>query len=98
LRAGEFGYDPLPGRATGEPARGTPDMARAKDLRDEKLRIMACMIIAIPALSAVPFVGTRFGDFPEFVALFIGVAPIVYLVFFAVFNLNNRMAELEKRK
>jgi hypothetical protein len=73
-------------------------MASAKDLRDEKLRIIACMVIAIPALSAVPFVGTRFGDFPEFIALFIGVAPIIYLVFFAIFNLNSRLAELEKRK
>jgi hypothetical protein len=73
-------------------------MASAKDLRDEKLRIVACMVIAIPALSAVPFVGTRFGDFPEFIALFIGVAPIIYLVFFAIFNLNSRLAELEKRR
>ena len=73
-------------------------MASFKDLRDEKLRIIVCMIIAIPALSAVPFVGTRFGDFPEFVALVIGVAPIIYLVFFAMFNLNRRLAELEKRK
>jgi hypothetical protein len=70
----------------------------AKDLRDEKLRIILCMVVATPALAAVPFVGTRFGDFPEFIALAIGVAPIIYLVFFAVFNLNNRIAELEKRK
>jgi hypothetical protein len=70
----------------------------AKDLRDEMLRICVCMIIAVPALAAVPFVGTRFGDFPEFIALVAGVAPIVYLVFFAMFNLNRRIAELEKRK
>ena len=73
-------------------------MAIAKDLRDEKLRIIACMVIAVPFLSAVPFVGTRFGDFPEVVALFIGVAPLIYLVFWATFNLNSRIAELEKRK
>ncbi len=73
-------------------------MTSANDLRDERLRIIACLAIALPALSAVPFVGTRFGDFPEFVALFIGVAPIIYLVFFAMFNLNRRIAEIEKRK
>ena len=73
-------------------------MASPKDLRDEMLRIVVCMIIAVPALSAVPFVGTRFGDFPEFIALVIGVAPIVYLVFWAMFNLNRRIAELEQRK
>ena len=73
-------------------------MANANDLRDEKLRIILCMVIATPALAAVPFVGTRFGDFPEFIALAIGVAPIIYLVFFAVFNLNRRLAALEKRK
>jgi hypothetical protein len=70
----------------------------AKDLPDEKLRIMLCMVVATPALAAVPFVGTRFGDFPEFVALAIGVAPILYLVFFAMFNLNRRLGDLEKRK
>jgi hypothetical protein len=89
----------IPAAGSGPAAsRGQRAMASAKDLRDEKLRIILCMIIAIPALSAVPFVGTRFGDFPEFVALFIGVAPIIYLVFFAIFNLNSRIAELEKRK
>ena len=73
-------------------------MTTARDRRDEKLRIIVCMVIALPALSAVPFVGTRFGDFPEFMALFIGVAPIIYLVFFAMFNLNRRLAQLEGRK
>ena len=73
-------------------------MANTNDLRDEKLRIILCMVIATPALAAVPFVGTRFGDFPEFIALLIGVAPIIYLVFFAVFNLNRRIAALERRK
>jgi hypothetical protein len=73
-------------------------MANTNDLRDEKLRIILCMVIATPALAAVPFVGTRFGDFPEFIALAIGVAPIIYLVFFAMLNLNRRLSALEKRK
>jgi hypothetical protein len=73
-------------------------MANTNDLRDEKFRIILCMVIATPALAAVPFVGTRFGDFREFIALAIGVAPIIYLVFFAVFNLNRRLSVLEKRK
>jgi hypothetical protein len=73
-------------------------MSSAKDLRDETLRIVVCMVIAIPALAAVPFVGTRFGDFPEFIALAIGVSPIIYLVFWAMFNLNRRIAELETRR
>jgi hypothetical protein len=89
----------IPAAGAGPAARsGQQAMASAKNLHDEKLRIILCMVIAIPALSAVPFVGTRFGDFPEFIALFIGVAPIIYLVFFAIFNLNNRIAELEGRK
>ena len=71
-------------------------MANTNDLRDEKFRIILCMVVATPALAAVPFVGTRFGDFPEFIALLISVAPIIYLVFFAMFNLNSRIAELEK--
>jgi purine-cytosine permease-like protein len=82
----------------GRHTKGTGYMASTKDLRDEKLRIIICMIIAIPALAAVPFVGTRYGDFNEFIALVIGVAPIIYLVFFATFNLNRRIAALEQKK
>jgi hypothetical protein len=97
LRERRFGYDRA-AAGGGCHNQGAPGMASVNDLRDEKLRIIICMIIAIPALAAVPFVGTRYGDFNEFIALVIGVAPIIYLVFFAMFNLNRRLAALEARE
>jgi hypothetical protein len=73
-------------------------MTESTDLRNYSLRTIVCMVISVAGLLAVPFVGTRWGDFNEMIALIIGVTPILYLVFFAIFNLNQRIAELEKRK
>jgi len=56
------------------------------------------MAVSILGLLAVPFVGTRWGDFNEMIALIIGVAPLIYLLFFAFSNLNQRIAELENRR
>jgi hypothetical protein len=72
-------------------------MAEAKDLRHYSVRTIICLAISIPGLLAVPYVGTRWGDFNEMIALIIGVAPIIYLVLFSIFNLNERIAALEKR-
>ena len=59
---------------------------------------MACMAVSVLGLLAVPYVGTRWGDFNEMIALIIGVAPLIYLLFFALANLNQRVAELENRR
>jgi len=56
------------------------------------------MAVSIIGLLAVPFVGTRWGDFNEMIALIIGVAPLIYLLFFALGNLNQRIAELEDKR
>jgi hypothetical protein len=73
-------------------------MAGPADLRHYNSRIFALMAVSIVGLLAVPFVGTRWGDFDEMVALIIGVAPLLYLLFFALANLNQRIAELEDRR
>jgi hypothetical protein len=73
-------------------------MAGPADLRNYNSRIMACMAVSILGLLAVPYVGTRWGDFNEMIALIIGVAPLIYLLFFAFSNLNRRIAELENRR
>lgn len=73
-------------------------MAQSADLRNYSLRTIICMVISVAGLLAVPYVGTRWGDFNEMIALIIGVTPIFYLLFFAIFNLNARIAELEKRQ
>ena len=56
------------------------------------------MAVSILGLLAVPWVGTMWGDFYEMIALIIGVAPVIYLLFFALANLNQRIAELENRR
>jgi hypothetical protein len=73
-------------------------MAGPADLRRYNSRIFALMAVSIVGLLAVPYVGTRWGDFDEMVVLIIGVAPLLYLLFFALANLNQRIAELEKRR
>ena len=73
-------------------------MAERGDLRNYNSRIAACMAVSILGLLAVPYVGTRWGDFNEMIALIIGVAPLIYLLFFALSNLNQRIAELENRR
>ena len=73
-------------------------MAERGDLRNYNSRIVACMAVSILGLLAVPYVGTRWGDFNEMIALIIGVAPLIYLLFFALSNLNRRIAELENRR
>jgi hypothetical protein len=73
-------------------------MAERGDLRHYNSRIAACMAVSILGLLAVPYVGTRWGDFNEMIALIIGVAPLIYLLFFALSNLNQRIVELENRR
>ena len=73
-------------------------MAGPADLRNYNSRFLACMAVSIVGLLAVPYVGTRWGDFNEMLALIIGVAPLIYLLFFALSNLNQRIAELEDRR
>ena len=73
-------------------------MAECDDLRHYAPRAVVCLIIGVLGLAAVPFVGTRWGDFPEMITLAIGVIPLVYLALFAIFNLNRRLTELEMRR
>jgi accessory gene regulator protein AgrB len=73
-------------------------MAETADLRNYTSRTVGCLVVSVLGLLAVPYVGTRWGDFNEMIALIIGVAPMIYLLFFAISNLNQRVAELEKRK
>jgi hypothetical protein len=94
IRRCKIGYDAAGGGW--QQMRGP--MAGPADLRNYNSRIMACMAVSVLGLLAVPYVGTRWGDFNEMIALIIGVAPLIYLLFFAFSNLNRRVAELENRR
>jgi hypothetical protein len=73
-------------------------MAEATDLRNYSSRFAVCLVISILGLLAVPYVGTRWGDFNEMVALIIGLAPLFYILAFSIANLNQRITALERRK
>jgi hypothetical protein len=56
-----------------------------------------CIALSGFGLSAVPFVGTRYGDWPEAIALGIGLIPLVYLCIHMALRIQDRFAALEKR-
>ena len=73
-------------------------MSEAADLRSYSSRYAVCLVISVLGLLAVPYVGTRWGDFNEMCALIIGLAPLFYILAFSIANLNQRLAALEERK
>ena len=56
-----------------------------------------CIGLSGFGLSAVPFVGTKYGDWPEAVALAIGLLPMIYITIHTVMRFKERMRELEDR-
>jgi hypothetical protein len=74
------------------------NMTEAADLRSYSSRYAVCLVISVLGLLAVPYVGTRWGDFNEMCALIIGLAPLFYILAFSIANLNQRLAALERRR
>ncbi len=56
-----------------------------------------CLGLSGFGLSAVPFVGTRYGDWPEAIALAIGLLPLVYLGIDVCVKTHRRLVDLETR-
>jgi hypothetical protein len=56
-----------------------------------------CLVLSGFGLSAVPFIGSRYGDWPEAVALAIGILPLVYVAIYMALRFNERLASLEER-
>ena len=56
-----------------------------------------CIGLAGFGLSAVPFVGTRYGDWPEAIALAIGLLPLIYLCIHTVQRFKERLRAIEDR-
>jgi hypothetical protein len=56
-----------------------------------------CIGLSGFGLSAVPFVGTRYGDWPEAVALGIGLLPLIYIAVFMAMRFNSRIVAVENR-
>jgi len=56
-----------------------------------------CIGLSGFGLSAVPFVGTRYGDWPEAIALGVGLLPLVYLAVHMSVRFNERLRSVESR-
>jgi hypothetical protein len=56
-----------------------------------------CLALSGFGLSAVPFVGTRYGDWPEAAALAIGLLPLIYIAIHLCLRFHARMLDLEER-
>jgi hypothetical protein len=56
-----------------------------------------CIGLAGFGLSAVPFVGTRYGDWPEAIALGIGLLPLIYITIHTVQRFKERLRAIEDR-
>jgi hypothetical protein len=57
----------------------------------------ACLCLSGFGLSAVPFIGTRYGDWPEATALGIGMIPIVYISIHMIVRFMARLRDIERR-
>jgi hypothetical protein len=57
----------------------------------------ACLCLSGFGLSAVPFVGTRYGDWPEAMALAIGLLPLVYISIHMIVRFMSRFRAIESR-
>ena len=56
-----------------------------------------CIGLAGFGLAAVPFVGTKYGDWPEAIALGIGLLPLVYITIHTVMRFKERLRAIEDR-
>jgi hypothetical protein len=59
--------------------------------------IGVCFALSGFGLSAVPFIGTKYGDWPEAVALAIGLLPLIYVGIYMGIRFTARLTELDER-
>jgi hypothetical protein len=74
-----------------------PSMAAPEPRNYDWPLAAVCIALSGFGLSAVPFVGTRYGDWQEAIALGIGLLPLVYLCIHMAMRINERFIALEKR-
>jgi hypothetical protein len=56
-----------------------------------------CLCLSGLGLASVPFVGTRYGDWPEAIALGIAILPLVYISIHAAARFLARIHQIEAR-
>lgn len=74
------------------------EVAEREDL-DRKDWALAGVCIALGGLgiAAVPFVGTKYGDWPEAIALGIGILPLIYIAIHTIMRFKQRLRIIEDR-
>ena len=66
------------------------------DRKDWSL-IAVCIGLSGFGLAAVPFVGTRYGDWPEAIALAVGLLPLIYIMIHTAMRFKERLRAIEDR-
>jgi hypothetical protein len=56
-----------------------------------------CLVLSGFGLAAVPFIGTKYGDWPEAMALAIGLLPLVYVSIYFGTRIASRLADIDRR-
>ncbi len=56
-----------------------------------------CLMLSGFGLSAVPFIGSKYGDWPEAMALGIGLLPLVYVGIYMGMRFSARLADIDER-
>ena len=56
-----------------------------------------CIGLSGFGLAAVPFVGTKYGDWPEAMALAVGLLPLIYITIHTVMRFKERLRAIEDR-
>lgn len=59
--------------------------------------ISTCLALSLVCLSAVPFIGSRYGDSVEACALAAGMLPLVFAAIRVVMHLHRRLKDIERR-
>jgi hypothetical protein len=56
-----------------------------------------CLTLSGFGLSAVPFIGTKYGDWPEAMALGVGLLPLIYVAIYMGIRFAARLADVDER-
>jgi hypothetical protein len=59
--------------------------------------IGVCLTLSGFGLSAVPFIGTKYGDWPEAMALGVGLLPLIYVGTYMGMRFSARLADIDER-
>ena len=65
--------------------------------RQDWAQAAVCIFLGGLGIAAVPFVGTKYGDWPEAIALGIGILPLIYLAIHTIMRFKARLSMIESR-